>query len=128
MTFDRPLDQFVSGLEGMAGRHDSGGVLLSIDASFSSRRTVWTDVADQASGRICSGQNRGRTWAREYRKLRSASADITGLLEGTGNASAIGGTRRYSAHTRSVASSRPMREPGQNASCFDTVAAGQVRE
>jgi four helix bundle protein len=52
MLVERPIDQFVSGLEGMAGRHDLGGVLLSIDTPISTRRALRTDISDQARGRI----------------------------------------------------------------------------
>src|SRR5256885_7945176 len=128
MMFDRLSDQFVSGPEGVAGRHDLGRVLLSIDAPVPPRRAVWTDVADQASGGIGSRQYRGRAWAGAHRQLRSASANLAGLSEGTGNTSDTSRTRRYFTLARSAAGSRPMRELGQNASCVDTVAAGQVRE
>src|SRR6266536_1948893 len=127
MIFDRLSDQFVSGPEGVAGRHDLGRILLSIDAPVPSRRAVWTDVADQASGRIGSRQYR-RAWAGAHRQLRSASANLAGLSEGTGNTSDVSRARRYFTLARSAAGSRPMRELVQNASCIDTVAAGQIRE
>ena len=34
MAIERPGDQFLSGLEGVAGSHDLGGVLLSADRSI----------------------------------------------------------------------------------------------
>src|ERR1700712_4794962 len=128
MTFDRTIDQFVSGPESMAGRHDLGGVLLSVDAPISSGRVVRVDFANQASGGISSGQHRGRARAGKYRQLRAASAHLAGFLEGVGDAPAFGRTCRYRAGNRFAADSRPVRELGQDASRVDTVAAGQVRK
>ena len=128
MTFDRTIDQFVSGPEGVAGGHDLGGGLLSVDAPISSGRAVRIDVANQAGCGISPGQHCRRSRARKHRELHSASANLSGLLDGTGNASAFGRTCRYRASARFAASSRPVRELGKNASRIDAVAAGQVRE
>jgi hypothetical protein len=128
MAVDRTIDQFVSGPEGVAGCHDFGRVLLSTDAPVSSRRTVRTDVANQARGRIGSGQYCRRPWAGKYRKFRAASANLTRLFKGAGNTSAFGRARRYPSGARFTDSSHSVRELGQNASCFVTLTAGQVRE
>ena len=126
MAVDRSIDQFISGPEGLAGRHDLSGGLLSIDASISSRRTVWIDVADQARGGVGSSQHCGRSRSGKYRQLRATSPNITGLFERAGNAPAFGGARRHTASAGFAAGS--VRELGQNASCFDPVAAGEGRE
>src|ERR1700686_3237879 len=128
MIVGRSIDQFVPGPEGMAGRYDLGGVLLSVDAPISPRGALRIDITDQARGGLGSSQYRGRSRARKYRQLRAASSNITGVSEGDGNASAFGGSRRYHARAGSAASSRAMRELGQNDSRFNTIAAGQSRE
>jgi hypothetical protein len=125
MMIERPIDQFVSGPEGVAGCHDLGGVLLSIDTPMSQGRVVRTYIADRASVRVGTGEYCGRARAGKYRQLRAASANLAGLSERAGNASAFGGARRYSAGAGFATGSRSVRELGQNASCFDTVAAGQ---
>ena len=128
MTFERPVDQFVSGPEGMAGCHVLGGVLLSVDGSISSRRTVRTDLADQTRGSVHSRKRRGRTWARKHRQFRAVAEDIAGVAERAGNSSALGGARWHFGCARSGASLGSMRELGQNASRADTILAGQVHE
>src|ERR1700722_141059 len=127
MAVDRPIDQFLPGPEGVAGCHDLGGVLLPVDASIPSRRTVRTDIANQARGGVGSGQYRRRPRARKYRQLCATSENLTGLFEGARNSHAFGGAGWCFADARSATGSRPMREPGKNASCFDTVAAGEGR-
>jgi hypothetical protein len=125
MVVERFIDQFVSGPEGVARCHSLGGALLPTDAAISSRRAVRIDVANQARSGVGSGQHCGRSRAGKYRQLRAASANLAGLSERAGNASAFGGARRYSAGAGFATGSRSVRELGQNASCFDTVAAGQ---
>ena len=128
MIFDRPIDQFVSRPEGVAGCHDFGGSLLSGDTPISSRRIIRIDITNQASGGIGSGQYCGRARAGKYRQLRTAFANFTGLSERAGDPHAVGRARRHPADTRFGTSSRPMRQLGENASCLDTISAGQVSE
>ena len=128
MIVDRPVDQFISGPEGMAGRYDLGGVLLSVDAPISSRRAFWTNIANPAFGGISSSQYRGRSRSAKYRQLHAAFVNRARLSEGTRNAPAFGGAGRYLAGARFAACSRAVRGLGKNASRLDTIASGQVRE
>ena len=128
MAVDQPIDQFVSGPEGMAGCYDLGRVLLSVDASISSRRTVRTNIADQARSGVGSSQCCGRSRAGKYRQLRATSANLTGLFERAGDASAFSGACRYPSSAGFAAGSRAVRELGQNASRSDTFATRQVHK
>src|SRR5450631_1942865 len=100
MIFDRPIDQFVSGPKGVAGCHDLGRVLLSVDAPISSRRVVRIDIANQAGSRVSTSQYCGRSRSREYGQLRAASANFTGVSERVGNTSPPGGASRHPADAR----------------------------
>ena len=128
MFIERPIDQFVPGPPGVAGCHDLGRGLLSVDAPISSRRAVRTDVADQTRGGIGPGQYRGRAWTREYGQLRSASANLPRIAKGAGDASDFGGTCRHFAIAGIANGTFPMREFGKNGSRVDTVPAGQISE
>src|SRR5258708_8668790 len=128
MAVDRSIDQFIPGPEGMAGCHDLGGVLLSVDAAISSRRTVRIDIANQTRSGVGSSQYCGRSRARKHRQLRAVPANLAGLFERVGNASAFGGTCLHPAGAGFAASSGAVRELGQHAPRFDTVAAGQGGE
>src|ERR1700688_3782089 len=127
MMFDRPIDQFVSGPEGVSEGQGLGGVLLPIDPPVSPRGAVRTHSANQARGGIGAGQYCGRSWARKYRQLRAVPESLTGLPKGARDAHAFSGAGWCLADAGSSAGSRPVRELGQNASCFDTVAAGKGR-
>jgi hypothetical protein len=128
MVVERFIDQFVSGPEGVAGCHDFGGVLLSIDAPVSPRRVVRIDIADQASSRIGPSQYRGRTRARKYRQLCAAPPHFAGFVEGTRNASDFGRTGRDLAGAGVASGARSMREPRQDGSRLNKVVAGQIDE
>jgi hypothetical protein len=128
MTLERPVDQFVSGPEGVAGCNDLGGVLLSTDVAVPSRRAVWSDCADQTRCGFGAGEHRRRAWSREYRQFRSASANFAGLAKGVGNAHSVGGARRNPGRCQRTAGPRSVRESGQDASRIDSVTTGQAFE
>ena len=128
MIIDRPIDQFVSGLEGVARCHDLGRVLLSIDAPISPGRVVRTDIADQASSRVGSGQYCRGARAGKYRQLRAAPSHFARLVEGTRDASDSSRARRDFAGAGVANGARSMREPRQDGSRLDKVAAGQIDE
>jgi hypothetical protein len=128
MMIERPIDQFVPGPEGVAGCHDLGGVLLSIDTPMSQGRVVRTYIADRASVRVGTGEYCGRARAGKYRQLRAASSHSAGLTERTGNSSDSSRTRRNIAGAGAANGARSMREPRQDGSRLDTVAAGQIDE
>ena len=128
MTIEGPVDQFVSGPEGVAGRHDLGGVLLRVDGSISSRRTVRDNFPNQASRRINSCQYCGRARAREYRQLCAIAPGFAGLVKGTGDSSAVGAACRHSRRCRLGHDNGAMRELRQNGSRIDTISAGQIHE
>src|SRR5258705_5133759 len=128
MIIERAIDQFVPGPEGVAGCHDLGRVLLSIDAPIPSRRTIRFDVANQASRGVHSSQCRGRAWARKYRQFRAVAAGGAGLAQGAGNSSAFGRAHWHPANARIGDGAKSMRELGQNGSRVDTLPAGQVDE
>src|SRR5437763_12258571 len=126
MIVDRPIDQFVSGPQGLAGCHDLGRVLLSIDAPISSRRTVRVDIANQTVSGVGASQHRGRTRPRQHGQFRSAFTNLARFAEGVGNASDFGGAGWHPSVAGFAGGSHSMREPGQDGSSFDTIAAGQV--
>src|SRR5262249_21569337 len=121
-------DQLVSGPEGVARCYDTGRGLLPIDRSVSSRRTVRIDISGQASRGIYSRQYRGRAWTGEHGELCAITSSIAGFAQRIGNSPATGTTRRNSRCRRPGDDNESMREPGQNASCVDTIAAGQVNK
>src|SRR5450432_2358109 len=90
MAIERPGDQFLSGLEGVAGSHDLGGVLLSADRSISSRRDVRIDIANQASCCIRASEYCRGTWSGKHRQLRPTPARVPGVAERAGNPSTAG--------------------------------------
>src|ERR1700730_12938430 len=127
MMFDRPIDQLLSGPEGVAGCHGLSGSLLPIDAPISTRRIVRTHIANQTRGGIGSGQYCRRSRARKYWQLLAAPANLAGLFKGAQNAHAFSGASWCHGGAGSAVGSHPVRELGQNASRFDTVAAGKGR-
>src|ERR1700730_14939364 len=126
MIFDRPIDQFVPGPQGMAGRVGPCGVLLSVDAAVSSRRTVRTNVTSQAGGGIDTSQHCGGARAGQYRQLRTASPYFARFAEGAGDPPDLGGAGRHFACARFADHSDAVRELGEDGSRFDTIAAGQA--
>src|SRR5438445_3088665 len=126
MIVDRPIDQFVSGPQGLAGCYDLGRVLLSIDTPIPSRRTVRVDIANQTVSGVGASQHRGRTRPRQHRQLRSTFADRARFAEGVGNASDFGGAGWHSTVAGFAGGSHALRKLGQDGSRLDTIAAGQV--
>ena len=128
MNLERAIDQFISGPEGVAGSHELGRVLLSVDTPVSTRRAIRTDIANQTCVGIGSSQYRRRPWAGKYRQFRAALAHLARLPEGARNTSAFGGARRPAACIRFTDGPRPMRKFGKNAARFDSFVAGQIPE
>jgi hypothetical protein len=82
----RGRDSVVSGLEGVAGRDDAGGDVLSGDQGLSRDRTLRAGIADTEGGGLSAGEHRRGLRPGEPAGLHSFSADKPGVTQGSEDA------------------------------------------
>jgi len=119
-------DGILSGSEGLAGSHDTGGDVLSHHQGISEGGNVRDDLSDSQGSGIGSGEHSRGVRSGESGRVHSVSSDSTGITEGTGNSFASGNQSEASEQSRNLARAAEMRNRGQNAQSTDSSVTEEV--
>ncbi len=120
---ERATDSIVSRPEGVAGRDDPGGELLSSDTRVPQGRDVRDDLADSTSGQHRRGE-RPREPGRVY-PVSTHRPGFTQRVRDTSDPVGTGGAGEQGSHQSPA---EPGRDPGQNAEGLDPGAAKEGNE